>query len=90
MGEKGNELDHGLAGVAAVATGAAAEPSIIERVTTTTTQTILGAGEDVVATLKDKAIDQGADAVIDEARGRLRRRDGADDETAGTDDDAAR
>lgn len=83
MGEKGNELDHGLAAVTAATVGAAAEPSIIERVTTTTTQTIVGAGEDVLAKIKDKAIDHGADAVIEEARGRLGHREGAADETTG-------
>ena len=40
--------------------------------TTTTTQTVVGASEDVLAKLKDKAIDQGADAVIDEVRSRVR------------------
>jgi len=74
MGEKGNDLDQGLAAVAA----SAVEPSLIERVTTTTTQTIVGAGGDVVSTIKDKAIDHGADAVLDEARSRLRRGDGPD------------
>lgn len=72
MGEKGND-----AGVVAVAAGVAAEPSLVERVTTTTTQTVVGASEDVLAKLKDKAIDQGTDAVIDEVRGRVRDR-GAD------------
>ncbi len=71
MGEKGNDLDQGLAAVAA----SAVEPSLIERVTTTTTQTIVGAGQDVVSSMKDKAIDHGADAVIDEARSRVRRAD---------------
>ena len=40
MGEKGNDLDHGLAAVAAATTGGmTSDPSMIERVTTTTTQT---------------------------------------------------
>jgi hypothetical protein len=80
MGEKGNDLDQGLAAVAA----SAVEPSLIERVTTTTTQTIVGAGEDVVAKIKDKAIDHGADAVLDEARSRLRPGDGSDPESPAT------
>lgn len=80
MGEKGNDLDQGLAAVAA----SAVEPSLIERVTTTTTQTIVGAGQDVVSSIKDKAIDHGADAVIDEARSRLRRGDGTTTEGSTT------
>ena len=80
MGEKGNDLDQGLAAVAA----SAVEPSLIERVTTTTTQTIVGAGQDVVSSIKDKAIDHGADAVIDEARSRLRRGDGSEPQGSST------
>ncbi len=81
MGEKGNDLDPGLAAVAA----SAVEPSLIERVTTTTTQTIVGAGQDVVSSMKDKAIDHGADAVIDEARSRLGRGDGSSPQTPSAD-----
>ncbi len=80
MGEKGNDLDQGLTAVAA----SAVEPSVIERVTTTTTQTIVGAGQDVVSSIKDKAIGHGADAVIDEARSRLKRDHGSDPDPAGT------
>ena len=67
MGEKGNEIGQGMA-VAGVGEG-----SLVERVTTTTTQTVVGAGQDLAETIKDKAVDHGADAVIDEARSRVRR-----------------
>ncbi|CAN7278857.1 hypothetical protein [Knoellia sp. LjRoot47] len=75
MGEKGNALDGGMATVASMATGLAAEPSVIERVTTTTSETLLGVGKDALGSVKDKALDKGADATIDEARRRLRRRE---------------
>lgn len=65
MGEKGNVPD-----VAGAVMGAASDPSVIEKVTTTTTQTVLGVGEDVLTTVRDKAVDHGADALIDEARTR--------------------
>lgn len=75
MGEKGNALDGGLAAVASASAGLATEPSVIERVTTTTSETLLGVGQDALSTVKDKALDKGADATIDEARRRLRRPD---------------
>ena len=79
MGEKGNGLDSGMAA------GALGDPSVIERVTTTTTQTVVGASEDLVTKVKDTALDHGADAVIDEARGRLeRRRDTEEDSPDGS------
>jgi len=75
MGEKGNGLDGGLAAVASASAGLATEPSVIERVTTTTSETLLGVGKDALSSVKDKALDKGADATIDEARRRLRRPD---------------
>lgn len=79
MGEKGNDLDQGLAAVATAATGGiTSDPSMIERVTTTTTQTVVGTGKDALSSLKDKALDKGSDAVLDEARDRIRPRTPAD------------
>ena len=75
MGEKGNGLDGGLAAMASASAGLATEPSVIERVTTTTSETLLGVGKDALSSVKDKALDKGADATIDEARRRLRRPD---------------
>ncbi len=69
MGEKGNDVGQGMATTVA----GSGEGSLVERVTTTTTQTVIGAGQDLAATIKDKAVDHGADAVIDEARSRVRR-----------------
>jgi hypothetical protein len=72
MGEKGNDLDQGVAAVATAATGGIApDPSVIERVTTTTTQTVVGTGKDALSSLKDKALDKGSEAVLDEARDRI-------------------
>lgn len=68
MGEKGNVPD-----VAGAIAGAAADPSVIEKVTTTTTHTVLGVGEDILTTVRDKAVDHGADALIDGARSRAKR-----------------
>lgn len=68
MGEKGNVPD-----VAGAIMGAASDPSVIEKVTTTTTHTVLGVGEDVLTTVRDKAVDHGADALIDGARNRAKR-----------------
>lgn len=77
MGEKGNGLDGG------VATGALADPSLIERVTTTTTQTVVGASEDLVSKIQDKALDHGADAVVEGARRRLGRGEATEEPSKG-------
>lgn len=95
MGEKGN--DPGTLAASVIAT---AEPSVIEKVTTTTTQTVVGAGEDVLTKVRDKAVDQGGDAIFEGARGRIRgedpvpgagpdKRGTSDSETDGEADDAA-
>lgn len=67
MGEKGNDPS----GLAASVMGSV-EPSVIEKVTTTTTQTIMGAGEDVLTKVRDKAVDHGADAIFEGGRERIR------------------
>lgn len=68
VGEKGNVPD-----VAGAIVAAASDPSVIEKVTTTTTHTVLGVGEDVLTKVRDKAVDHGADALIDGARSRAKR-----------------
>lgn len=68
MGEKGNDP-----GQLAVATMAAAiEPSVIERVTTTTTATIIDSSGDVLAKVRDKAVDHTADAMYEGVRDRVK------------------
>ena len=67
MGEKGNSVED-LSAVAAVAV--AADPSVIEKGTTTTTREVVGVGEDIMAKLKDKGIDSAADTMIAEGRDR--------------------
>lgn len=65
MGEKGND-----SGQLATATMTAAiEPSIIERVTTTTTATIVDTGTNTLAKVRDRAVDHSADAIFEKARG---------------------
>ncbi|GGM12264.1 hypothetical protein [Nakamurella endophytica] len=68
MGEKGNAGD-----VPAVAAAAAA-PSLVERVTTTATETVTGVGEDFFSTVKDKTVGAMADNTVAAARERLQRR----------------
>jgi hypothetical protein len=82
MGEKGNSVED-LGSVVAVA--AAADPSLIEKVTTTTTHEVIGVGEDLAAKIKDKAVESAADNVIAEGRDRLhgRRADPATDAAPG-------
>lgn len=75
MGEKGNGLDTGLAAVTTATSGLVTDPSVVERVTTTTSETLVGVGRDALTSVKDKALDKGADATIDEARRRFRRRE---------------
>lgn len=66
MGEKGNVTE--LAGGASLL--GAAEQSLIERVTTTTTATVLGVGEDLASTIREKAVGAVADATVAAARER--------------------
>lgn len=70
MGEKGNG--------AAVGAAATAAGSLIERVTTTATETVTGAGQDFLTSVRDKSIGAVADSSIAAARGRLHR--GPDEE----------
>lgn len=74
MGEKGNLLDS----AARVAPGSA--ESLVERVTTTTTQTVVQAGEDLATKIRDKAIDSAADATVTQTRERLNRSKPAGDQ----------
>lgn len=73
MGEKGN--DPAQRAVASMAS--AVEPSVIERVTTTTTATIVDAGGDVLAKVRDKAVDHTSDAMFERARDRVTRKEPA-------------
>ena len=66
MGEKGN---------AAVGSVAAGTGSMIERITTTATETVTGVGTDFLETVKDKSIGAVAETTIDSARKRLDRKD---------------
>ncbi|MDQ6657700.1 MAG: hypothetical protein M3Z00_05680 [Actinomycetota bacterium] len=66
MGEKGNGA---AVGAAAIAAG-----SLIERVTTTATETVTGAGQDFLTAVKDKSIGAVADGSIAAARDRLHRK----------------
>ncbi len=78
MGEKGNVLGGASEVIAAAAPG----ESLIERVTTTTTETVVGVGEDLAGTIRDKAIGAVADESVAAARQRLQKPDG---ETEATD-----
>lgn len=71
MGEKGNVVEAPLS-----AAGAGAE-SVLERVTTTTTQTVVQAGSDLATAVRDKGIDVVADATVAGAKERLTKRDDA-------------
>lgn len=78
MGEKGNVVgDPGglMAGVI--------EPSLVERITTTTTSTVVGVGQDFLETVKDKAVGAVADATVTGARDRMSDRDAPGDAPAG-------
>lgn len=72
MGEKGNVVE-------AVTAAAPGTESVLERVTTTTTQTVVQAGGDLATAVRDKSIDAVAGATVAEARERLHRQDQADD-----------
>lgn len=71
MGEKGNVLDP-----SAVA-GAAGSASVVERITSTTTETVIDAGQDLAGTIRDKSIEAVADTTMDTARDKLKRGDQA-------------
>ncbi|MDN5777104.1 MAG: hypothetical protein L0H96_09350 [Humibacillus sp.] len=71
MGEKGNDPGQ----LAAATVTAAIEPSVIERVTTTTTATLIDSSGDVLAKVRDKTVDHTADAVFEGARDRIKRKD---------------
>jgi hypothetical protein len=72
MGEKGN-IAGGLVGAAGITAAAEGSAAVFETVTTTATQTVVGVGEDLVATIKDKSIGAVADHTIAAARERLQR-----------------
>ncbi len=65
MGEKGN--------VEGVAVAAVAAGSLIERITTTATETVVGVGEDLIGTIRDKSIGALADNTLAAARDKMRR-----------------
>lgn len=84
MGEKGNVSE--LAAGASLLGGA--EQSLIERVTTTTTATVVGVGENLATSIRDKAVEAVADATVATARERLHRdpapRDDSETDTSTT------
>ncbi|MEJ7649568.1 MAG: hypothetical protein WKF57_11125 [Nakamurella sp.] len=87
MGEKGNVSE--LAAGAAAPLLAGAEQSLIERVTTTTTATVLGVGEDLASTIREKAVGAVADASVAAARDRWNRdHEDPDATAAGQGDDS--
>lgn len=71
MGEKGNVVEAPLSAV-----GSGGE-SVLERVTTTTTQTVVQAGGDLATAVRDKGIDAVADATVAGAKDKLAQRDDA-------------
>lgn len=77
MGEKGN-IAGGLVGAAGIAAAAEGAATVFETVTTTATQTVVGLGEDLVGTIKDKSIGAVADNTIAAARERLQQRSAGD------------
>ena len=72
MGEKGN-----LTGGAAAVIAAGASRSVIEKVTDTTTSSVVGVGQDFMETVKDKSIGAVADNTVGAARDRMQRKDKA-------------
>ena len=72
MGEKGNTV----AGLSSDLAGVTSQ-SIVERTTTTATTAVIGVGEDLADTIRDKSIGAVADGAIDAGRERLRRDDPA-------------
>lgn len=73
MGEKGNVLEP------AAVPGAA---SVMERITTTTTETVVDAGQDLAGTIRDKAIEAVADNTVAAAREKLTGDDATDSSDA--------
>jgi hypothetical protein len=65
MGEKGNTI------AGSVAAGAG---SMIERITTTATETVTGVGSDFLETVKDKSVGAAAETAIASAKDRLTRK----------------
>ncbi|MEO7130705.1 MAG: hypothetical protein ABIZ07_04950 [Dermatophilaceae bacterium] len=80
MGEKGNDPGQ----LAAATVASALEPSVIERVTTTTTATLVSSGGDVVDKVRDKAVEHSADAIFDGARDRIKGKPSATEASAET------
>ncbi len=72
MGEKGNAMT-------AVSAGAVATGTLIERATTTATETVTGVGQDFLETVKDKSIGAVADTTLAAARDRVHRKPDQDD-----------
>jgi hypothetical protein len=70
MGEKGNAIAGGTVAGAA---------SMIERITTTATETVTGVGGDFLETVKDKSVGAVAETTIASAKDRLTRKHGATD-----------
>ena len=70
MGEKGNALSGVTPDVASVAS-----QSIVERTTTTATTAVVGLGQDLSDTIRDKSIGAVADNVVEAGRDRLSRDD---------------
>ena len=81
MGEKGNDP----AQLAVATMASAIEPSVIERVTTTTTATIVDSSGDVLAKVRDKAVDHTADAMFERARDRVTRKEPGEQPAAAED-----
>ncbi len=73
MGEKGNDVQS-LAGSAATAALAQGSATTVQTITTTASETVVGLGQDLVGTIKNKSIGAVADTTILAARERLRRR----------------
>jgi hypothetical protein len=81
MGEKGNDP----ARLAAATMTSAIEPTVIERVTTTTTSTVVDAGGDVLSKVRDKAVDHASDEIFERARDRVTRKEPAAEASAAED-----
>lgn len=74
MGEKGNTLG----GATEVLAAMAPTESLMERVTTTTTQSVVGLGQDLADTIREKGIGAVADQSVAAARQKLQRGEEAD------------
>ena len=77
MGEKGNAVTGGVV---------AGAGTLIERVTTTATETVTGVGSDFLDTVKDKSVGAVADNTIAAAKDRMTRKPAdSSDPAVGTD-----